>query len=100
MGWMIQVINKRFKPSNKNAEGQYKMPLKLDFNSRSSSNVSILTTKPGKKKISVQSKLSNNIPKAPQTKRSNHLVSTFYETSANNKLQVRTISKLIIYISF
>ena len=85
---MIQVKNKRFKPSGKNDDKQYKMPLKLDFNTRSSSNVSILTTKPSKKKISVQSKLSNNIPRAPQTKRNDHLVSTFCDTSENNKLQV------------
>ena len=86
---MIRARNKKFKASSKNGEGLYKMPLKLDFNSRSSSNVSVLTTKPSKKKISVQSKLSNNIPKVPQTKRNEHLVSTFCDINDNNKLQVR-----------
>jgi hypothetical protein len=67
---------KKLKLQSKNADIRGKMPLKLDFNTKSMSNVTILTTKPSKKKISVQSKLSNNIPKAPQSKR-NQLSGTF-----------------------
>jgi len=71
---------KRLKLRSKNPDDKGKLPLKLDFNMKSMSNVTIMTTKPINKKISVQSKLSNNIPKAPSAKR-NQLSGTFCQSN-------------------
>lgn len=84
---------KRLKVNCKNIEGQYKMPLKLDFNNRSMSNVTILTTKPSKKKITVQS----NIPRAPQTKRNSQLGGTFCQGNYEERPKLSSRNNVITY---
>lgn len=77
VGMSVSSQKKRLKLHCKNQEMKYKMPLKLDFNNKMMSGVTTLSSKPSEGKISVQSKLANNIPRAPQTKRNMQLGGTF-----------------------
>lgn len=96
MGMNDSSQKKKLKLQNKNSDIRGKMPLKLDFNTKSMSNVTILTTKPSKKKISVQSKLSNNIPKAPQSKR-NQLSGTFCQATYQERPKLSSRNNVITY---
>lgn len=67
---------KRLKVNCKNVEGQYKMPLKLDFNTKSMSNV---------------------IPKAPQTKRNGQLGATFCQANYQERPKLSSRNNVITY---
>lgn len=81
----------------KNVDPKGMMPLKLDFNTRSMSNVQILTTKPTQKKISVQSKLSNNIPRVPPTKRGSVLGGTFCKANYDERPKISSRNNIVTY---
>ncbi|CAI2386831.1 unnamed protein product [Moneuplotes crassus] len=76
---------KKLKIRYKNKDAVEKMPLKLDFNTKSITN------------LTKQSKFSNRIPKAPQTKRNSQIGGTFYKANYDQKPKLSSRNNMPSY---